>query len=185
MGNPLAPAIIRRNTIAMFGPSEGVAPGKNSEVILNDVFGVTDVQLDGSLLQSGAHDYLESGYNSRSNANQTLAWSPPLCDRSLHPAPWLSPALSTEADCLALAGCIWENGSKCSGFPSHVPEPPSNVYGAEASGKAIPKPRHGVSYRFNWVHDSRNTRTSKRGLRFDRYLPLLLDPPHPFSRITW
>ena len=125
-GNPLAPAIIRRNTIAMFGPSEGVQPGKDSEVILNDVFGVTDLQLDGSLLQSGAHDYLESGYNWQSNTNQTVVWSPPLCDQSLQPVSWLSPARSTEAECLALAGCIWESGNKCSGFPSHVPEPPSN-----------------------------------------------------------
>ena len=124
-------------------------------------------QLDGSLIQSGSHDYYETGV-SPWNSNESTAWSPPLCDRTLQPLSIFSPTLNSEADCLGLTGCVWSDG-KCSGFPTNPMQPPDGVFGEATPGlHQLPKPRYGVKYRYNWVHDSRNDRTSKRGLRFDR-----------------
>lgn len=44
-GSPSHPTLVRRNTVANFGPSEGINPAKNTLVILNDVGGVTDIQV--------------------------------------------------------------------------------------------------------------------------------------------
>ena len=104
------------------------------------------------MLQSGGHDL----YEYADNKGFSKRWTPQLCID-----------FSDSSGCSSLTGCSWANGA-CTGFPSDVmAQKPANVFGVVQTGDT-PKPRYGVKYRYNWVHNTRNVRTSKRGLRFDR-----------------
>ena len=140
------PAIIRRTTYKNYAASSGISVGKNALVELNEMSHALDIQLDGALIQGGGHDKYETGGTSE-------RWAPPLC-----------PSKKAEGDCSA-AGCAWD-GSACSGFPSeeYLALPENAPPAASLDGSSW----FGARYINNWVHDSLNERTSKRGLRFDR-----------------
>jgi hypothetical protein len=55
------PTVVRRNTIAHIGPSAGISISKNTIAELNHMYDNKDIQLDGALIQGGAHDRYESG----------------------------------------------------------------------------------------------------------------------------
>ena len=106
----------------------------------------------GSMLQTGGHDLYEfadsKGFSKR--------WAPQMCHE-----------LTDSSACSGTLGCSWDD-TLCSGFPSDpLAQKPANVFGIVTAGD-IPIPRFGVQYQYNWVHDTQNVRTSKRGLRFDR-----------------
>ena len=127
---------------------------QNCELILNDISFPKDIQLDGSMLQTGGHDFYE--YSDAKGL-------------SMH---WEGCQALSQADCPVMSGCSW-SGGQCTGYPSDPEsQKPSNVFGVVPEEYVFtddsPKPRHGVMYRYNWVHDTQNLRTSKRGLRFDR-----------------
>lgn len=144
-GTNVNPTIIKRNTIAHFGPSAGIRADKNSLMELNHVHHNKDLQQDGALIQTSAHDRWEVDAKSS-------RFTPDLCDDSTR--------VSDATACGMLAGCSWD-GTACSGWPNPLGQPPTiaNDYNAV---------RYGIVYHRNWLHDSRAERTSKRGLRFDR-----------------
>ena len=53
------PTIVSRNTLRHIGPSAGISINKNSMAELNHMYDEKDIQLDGSLVQGGAHDRYE------------------------------------------------------------------------------------------------------------------------------
>ena len=55
-GTASHPGSVRRNTIEMYGGSSGLRVGKNVDVVLNRISGAMDIQLDGAMVQGGAHD---------------------------------------------------------------------------------------------------------------------------------
>ena len=105
------PTIVSRNTLRHIGPSAGISINKNSMAELNHMYDEKDIQLDGSLVQGGAHDRYEV-----------------------------------------------DNGQGKS--VSEVNDEPVTS-GDDRHADA-------VTYRYNWLHDTLNIRSSKRGLRFDR-----------------
>eukprot|EP01052_Picozoa_sp_SAG31_P025927 SAG31_NODE_2310_length_5960_cov_5.846613_3_plen_593_part_00 len=58
------PTIVRRNTIRHIGPSAGIKVEKNTIAELNHMYEQHDIQLDGALIQGGAHDRFEEGLSS-------------------------------------------------------------------------------------------------------------------------
>lgn len=138
------PTIIRRNTLTNIAVSAGIKLEKNSLVELNHMYNHLDIQLDGAMIQGGVHDIYEKDFRSST-------WFPRLCDDDTR--------LEDATECGNLPGCSWD-GVACSGYPTTLDDPPASAL-TDAN-------RYGFKYVHNWLHHSRNYRTSKRGMRFDR-----------------
>ena len=62
------PTLVRHNTLRHIGPSAGILVGKNCIAELNHIYDHRAIQLDGAMIQGGAHDRFEQGITSQSQA---------------------------------------------------------------------------------------------------------------------
>jgi hypothetical protein len=148
------PTIVRRNTLSKIGPSAGIRCEKNTIVTLNHVYDIFDIQLDGALIQGGANAKYEQ-------TDKSVNWAPPLCTDK-------DKQVTDATLCNALAGCTHDGGTACSGWPTSLVATPADAMTCSNAGYSGGAGCVGVLYEKNWVHNGRNDRTSKRGLRFDR-----------------